>query len=153
MWSKLLILVPLVLPTAQGAEWPTNSQLCLLACQDSLGSVTFGTTTYTDDYYTGYCQDTLRFQSAYLCAQQHCSPQEIESGLKSFQETCDIVHLTIPSYDDVIANYSAQEPPPTIAYGDVFEESVNNTLVPNDELFDLGYRSWVNMNASSRLEG
>lgn len=152
MWRNLLILAPLALPIARGAEWPSNSQLCFLACQDSLGSVTFGTTASTDDYYTGYCEDTLRFQSTYRCARERCSPQEIESGLKSFQETCDIVHLTIPSYDEVIANYSAQEPSKTIAYDDVFEESVNNTLVPNDELFDLGYRSWVSMNAFSRLE-
>lgn len=152
MRRNLLILVPLVLPTVQGAEWPANSQLCLLACQDSLGSVTFGTTTSTDDYYTGYCQDYLRFQSAYLCARQRCSPQEIESGLNSFQETCDIVHLTILSFDEVMANYSTQDPPPTIAYDDVFEESVNNTVVPNDELFALGYRSWVSMNAFSRLK-
>ena len=152
MWRNLLILAPLALPITRGAEWPSNSQLCFLACQDSLGAVTFGTTVSTDDYYTGYCEDTLRFQSTYLCARERCSPQEIESGLKSFQETCDRVHLTIPSYDEVIANYSAQEPPPTIAYDDAFEESVNNTLVPNDELFYLGYRSWVSMNASSRLE-
>lgn len=150
MWRNLLVLVPLVLPTARGAEWPSHSQLCLLACQDSLGSVVFGTTTDSDDYYTGYCEDTLRFQSTYRCGHQRCSPEEIESGLKSFQETCDIVHLTILPYDEVIANYSAQEPAPAIAYDDVFEESVNNTLVPNDELFDLSYRSWVSIYASLR---
>lgn len=152
MWRNLVILVPLVLPSARGAEWPKNSQLCLLACQDSLGSVTFGTTTQTDDWYTGYCQDTLRFESTYLCGRQHCSPEEIKSGLESFQETCDYVHLTIPSYDEAMAKYSAQETIPEIAYDDVFEDTINNTVVPNQELFDLGYQSWVNIDASSKLE-
>lgn len=147
MWKDLLVLIPLVLPSARSANWPADSQICLIACQDSLGSVTFGTTVSTDDYYTGYCEDTLRFHSTYTCGQQYCSPREIKSGLASFQETCDEVDLPIPSYDDFLANYAAEylKKVPMIAYDDVFEETVNNTVVPNQELFDLAVKSWVSM--------
>lgn len=152
MWRSLRILLPLIISSALGAKWPRNPQLCLLACQDSLGSVTFGTTTQTDDYYTGYCQDTLRFESIYLCGRQHCSPEEIESGFESLQKTCDAVHLKIPSYVEAMTIYSAQKKIPTIAYDDGFEDTINNILVPDQELFDLSYRSWVSKDASSRLE-
>lgn len=150
MWKNLLVLVPLVLSSVQGGELlPANSQLCVLACQDSLGSVTFGTTVKTDDYYTGHCEDTLRFESTYICAHKHCSPREIKSGLEYLQVTCDMVHMAIPSYDEAVARYSMQETP-TMAYGDVFKDAVNNTLVPDTELFDLGYRTWVSMPRNAR---
>lgn len=119
----------------------------MIACENSLDSVTFGTTVSTDDWYTGYCQDTLRFYSTYTCGQRYCSPEEIKSGLAVFQESCDEVDLPIPSYYDFLAKYTAEDlkTVPMVAHDDVFEEAVNNTVIPNQELFDLAVRSWVSM--------
>ena len=147
MWKILLALVPLLVPSVQGEDWPTDDEMCLMACQDALHHISFGTEVSTDDWYTGYCQNTLLFQSTYLCSQIYCSPQEIERGLGYYQHTCDKVHVTIPSYKDTMANYSADaiKEVPKVGQHDEFEEAVNNTLVPDQQFYLNALQSNVSM--------
>ena len=147
MWKLLLVLGPLAVPFVHGSEWPSNDEMCLIACQDALYSVSFGTAVETDDYFTGYCLNALLWQSTYLCGQTYCSSREVESGLEYFQHECDKYHVMIPSYDDTMANYTSEaiEKVPRLAQDDVFEEAVNNTLVPTQQFYDNALQSDVSV--------
>ena len=148
MWQILLFFLSNGLLSVHGHTPPAGSQICLYACQESLWEVTFGTTVSTDDYYTGYCQDTLRFSSTYLCAKQLCSPHEIESGLEYIRHTCEEVDLPIPSFESTIANFSDEaikDVRVVRQYEISAEEIINSTLLPSRELFDLAYRTNVSV--------
>jgi hypothetical protein len=147
MFKSLLALFPLAWPLVEAWEYPTLSQHCLNSCHESAGVVPFTTYVETDDWFTGVCRDTLRFQSAYLCAQQRCSRKEIEDGLDYLQWLCDHVPLTIPSYSSVIANFTAAEvnAMPVIKQDDEFEDPVDHPMLPSEELHDLTVRTWVSM--------
>lgn len=146
MWKVLLVLLPLALPSVKAYDDPTHAQLCVESCMDALGEIIFGTTVETDDYYTGYCEDTLRWSSAYVCTERYCSPQEIKTGLSYLQLACDEVNLPIPSYDGILANFTDEDLKAlrVIEFQEVpADEIVNNTLVPSPVLFHRSYRSWV----------
>lgn len=146
MWKFLPLLIPLV-RSVQGIEWQSDDEVCFSACGDAVGRVTFGTTVYTDDWYTGYCDDALRYESTYICAHIFCTPEEIKSGLAANQKWCDTVHMTILSYDAVMANYSegAIKAMPRIAQDAVIEEVVNYTMVPDEAFFQNAVRTSVSI--------
>lgn len=143
MLSEIVVFLSLVSVSLQAYGLPNHAQICLVACQESFTDVTFGTTNYTDDYYTGYCHDVLRFYSAYLCASHRCSPYEIHSGIAYMQKDCDIVGIELPNYETVIANYS-QQTIRTVGYKEITpDQIINSTLLPDDDLFGLSYKTWV----------
>lgn len=148
MLKVLFVLLPLALPSIC-AYYPDTSQLCVYACQASFSAVTFGTQIESDDYYQRFCQDTLLFQSTYLCSHQRCSRQQIDDGLDYLQSECHHANIIIPTFDSVIANFSeeAVKAIPIITHDDVFEDAVNNTLLPTTKLYELAYRTWVSMNS------
>lgn len=143
MLAKLLVVLSLVSLSIQGNGLPKHAQICVSACQECFDEVTFGTTVSTDDYYTGYCEDTLKFYSTFLCARSRCSPYEIKTGIDYIRPPCDDLGIEIPSYDAVIANYSGQSIR-SIDYEEITaDEIINGTLVPTDEFFDRSYKTWV----------
>ena len=103
--------------------------------------VTFGTYTDTDDYYTGFCQNSLEIESAYICAKHRCNPSQIKTGIEYYQEYwCNEADTPIQllSYEDVIANYSDADIAnmQVIDYGyDLSTEIVNNILLISDRLY------------------
>ncbi|MCJ1470451.1 hypothetical protein MMC07_009096 [Pseudocyphellaria aurata] len=107
MWTPWIYLLLLVAKSWQYDFGPNKAQMCVQACDGGVEYVTFGTTAQTDDYYTGFCQDTLRFESVFLCAKLHCSPWQIMTGVPYYTKPCRTeVHVDTISYDAVIANYS-----------------------------------------------
>ena len=128
-------------------DWPpTRDQMCILSCVETFWEVMFGTTVSTDDYYTGYCQDTLRFESTWLCAKQHCSPRQIKAGPGYLASDCKPLHIEIPTYEATIAKYSDED----IKNMRVFnlheitaEDIINSTLLPSDQLFYESKGTWV----------
>lgn len=143
MLSQLVVFLSLVSVSFQAYGLPSHAQICVTACIECFSDVTFGTTVSTDDYYTGYCQDSFRFFSGFLCAKNHCSPYEIKTGIEYVQASCDEVHIELPSYETVIANYTDKSVP-TVGYQEITSDQIiNSTLLPTDDLFDLSYRTWV----------
>ena len=156
MLSHLALLLCLIPLSLQYDDNPEGDQICLYACQEAFWNVTFGTTTETDDYYIGYCQDTDRYESAILCGKYHCSPSELIAGAGYIQHWCTPVHITLPSYETVIANYSEEAIKNMRVYGSADMTSsdiVNGTLLVSDELFARALMTWVrlilNSNASA----
>lgn len=148
MVTQLLYLLLLVANSWQYSE-PTKAQYCVTSCQEIYDYITFGTTVSTDDYYTGMCEDTLKWESTYLCAKLHCSPFEVRTGIEYATEACRTeVHVDVPSYDSVIANYSdAQIAAMTIIDWDVTitppTDIYNVTLLPTQEFFRRQVKSLV----------
>lgn len=138
-------------------SWPpSKDEYCILSCTECFWEITFGTTTSTDDYYTGYCQDTLRFESTWLCAKQRCTPREIAAGHGYLAPDCDRLNIAIPSYEATIANYSDED----IKNMQVFslheitsDTIVNNTLLPSDDLFYDSKGTWVRQNRLMEFRG
>ena len=140
----LLSLIPLSLQLYGNVD---GDQICVTACQECFFNVTFGTTSSTDDYYTGYCQDTDRWQSALLCSKFHCSPREIKAGVAYRRNECQ-PYADTASYEMVIANYSDEAIKNMPVYGSedmTSSDIVNGTLLPTDELFHRSKLSWVRL--------
>lgn len=126
-------------------QLPSNSQLCAAACSSTLDSVIFNTTVLTDDYYTGLCEDTLRFSSIFFCIRIHCSKSQIQTAVDYTSEPCHTeVHIETPSYDSVMAGFSdeALSAIPVIGM-EPSEEIVNVTVIPSEEAYDLAVKTWV----------
>lgn len=148
MVTQLLFLLLLVANSWQYSE-PNKAQFCVSSCQGCYDPITFGTTVETDDWYTGMCKDTLKWESVYLCAKLHCTPFQIQTGLDYATEACHTeVHIDVPSYNSVIANYSnAQIAAMTLIDWDVAitppTEIYNVTLLPTQEYFRRELKSLV----------
>lgn len=130
---------------------PSASELCAAACSSALDEVVFNTTVETDDYYTGYCEDTLRFSSIFFCIRIHCSQSQIETAVNYAVEDCHTeVHVDTPSYQSVIAGYSdeALSAIPIISM-EPSKEIVNITVIPSEEAYLLAMRTWVSFHFSS----
>jgi hypothetical protein len=151
MWKVLRVSLSLALLSIHVSGMPTWNDLCVAACEDSLWHIQFGTGVGFDDFWTGYCGDTLRFSSTFLCAKQRCSQREIESGLHYLQDYCDeavVKGLTIPSYNEIVANFSDEDVKAIrrVNFDDIpADEIVNNTLQPTQELWDRAHQTWVSM--------
>lgn len=148
MWKVLLLLLPMALPSVQAYEDPTRNDLCVIACVDCLYEVTFATTVTTDDYWTGWCTDTLLWESIYVCSTQYCTPRQIKGGRYILQSWCQEVDLSISSYDAIMANYTMED----IMAVRVFEheeisaeEIVNSSVIPAKDYHDNAIQSEVSM--------
>lgn len=126
---------------------PSNSELCAAACSSSLHRVVFNTTVSTDDYYTGYCEDTLRLSSIFLCIRIHCSQSQIDYAVNYAVESCHTeVHIETPSYQTVIAAFSdeALSAIPIISMKPS-KRMVNSTVLPSEEAYRLAIKTWVRL--------
>lgn len=152
MLSHLALFLCLIPLSLQYDDNPEGDEICLEACQEAFWNVTFGTTTSTDDYWTGYCQDTDRYESAVLCGKYHCSPRELKAGARYIQHWCTPVHITLPSYETIIANYSDEAIRNMRVYGSVdmvSSDIINGTLLVSDELFARALTTWVRLMLNS----
>lgn len=132
---------------------PSDSQLCAAACSTTLNGVIFNTSVSTDDWYTGYCEDTLRFSSTFFCIRLRCLKSQIQTAVEYTVQDCHTeVHIETPSYNSVIAGFSDEAisaipvigaKPPT--------EMVNVTVVPSDEAYNLALKTWVSSSLGSCL--
>ena len=131
----------------------TASQVCFYACQQTFTNITFSTSVVTDDYYTGYCEDELRLLSTFLCAQIHCTPGEIASGLVYVADLCtNYASIDIPSYNVLEANtsYVSLDSVPVLEMEPLNITLIVDTLMlPSTELFDESYQLWVSLCSQS----
>ena len=129
----------------------SNSQLCGAACSETLDSVVFNTTVSTDDWYTGYCEDTLRFYSTFFCIRIHCLKSQIQTAVDYTVESCHTeVHIETPSYDSVIAGFSDEAISAIPVIGTVPPVEVQNvTVIPSDEAYNLALKTWVSSSLDS----
>lgn len=146
MLTHLLFLLSLISLSLQKYDGPNHAQICVTACEECFWDVTFGSTVATDDYYTGFCEDTYRYSSALLCSKFHCSAYEIKTGIDYIQSMCDKAHVELPSYDNVLANFTDEsiKDVRVVGYHEITaDEIINSTLLPTDDLFRLSYKTWV----------
>lgn len=147
MLTQILCILLFVAKSLQHDDGPNSSQMCVAACQSSLDEVTFGTTVHTDDYYTGYCEDTLKWESTYICSKLYCTPYQIQRGVDYALLVCRTkVHVDVVSYADVIANYSdaAIEAMPRLDYSvEPPTDIYNNTIIPTRDFYDRSFKTYV----------
>ena len=146
MLKYLLLLLSWTSLSLQINGYPNRDEMCVFVCEECFWEVTFGTTVETEDYYTGHCQDTLRFESTWLCSKLRCSPREIKAGVNYVRSSCIEHKIELPDYNAVIAKY----PEEAIKNMRVFsrpeitpEDIINSTLLPSDELFYQSKKTWV----------
>ena len=129
--------------------WP---QVCVDTCNTALENAVWRTANATDDYYTGFCLDILRFESMWLCASVHCSPDDIQSGVDYYVEDCVTnAGIQLPSYDDTIASYRSNfSDIPVLSIADISPDTiVNTTVLPGDDIWQLASHAEV---SSVKLE-
>lgn len=154
MLKLLVLLLSYVSLSVQLNGYPEPNQQCMFACMEAFYGVVFGTYVETEDWYTGFCQDTLHIESAWICAKLRCPPNQIQPGVEYYQTYyCNEADppVQLISYDEVIAKYSDADiaAMQVIDYGyDLTEEIVNNTLVAADHLFSSSRRTWVRSSTS-----
>lgn len=77
----------------------------------------------------------------------YCTPYEIKTGVDYAAKPCRTeVHIDIPSYDSVIANYSgeAMKAVPIIDYSpEPSEDILNNTVLISPTYYGYAYRTVV----------
>ena len=59
---------------------------------------------------------------------------------------CDKAHVELPSYDNVLANFTDEsiKDVRVVGYHEITaDEIINSTLLPTDDLFRLSYKTWV----------
>lgn len=156
MLKLLVLLLSYVSLSVQINGYPDHREQCVFACMEAFYAAVFGTYSETDDWYTGWCQDYLHIESAWICAHQRCTPSEIKAGVAYYQKWyCDMAtpeKVEMISYDAVMANYSEADiaAMPVINVGEDLSATIyNNTLVASDELFDSSRRTWVRLHIYS----
>lgn len=124
---------------------PVREQYCFFGCQTAVAGQAFaGTPNSTDGYYTEECGNKLHVASVYLCSRFYCNDEETQSGIRLASETCDL-YSAVPLLDfNIISNVTDAQlrALPQLAYGE-FPTQINNTIIPDKQLFDLGYRTIV----------
>lgn len=149
MLTQFLCILLLVVKSWQLDLGPNQAQTCVSACQECYDTITFGTTVETDDHYTGMCQDTLKWESTYLCAKLFCTPWQTKTGVDYITMPCRTkVHIDVPLFATVIANYSdeAIQAMPLVDYTNTTTPSgiiYNSTLLPTRDLWQQEYKSIV----------
>lgn len=155
MLKLLVLFLSYVSLSLQINGYPDGNQQCVFACMEAFYGVTFGTYAETDDWYTGFCQDSLHLESAWICAKLRCTPGQIKTGVQYYQQYyCNLAEPPVKmlSYEEVIANYSDADIAnmQVIDYGyDLSDQIVNNTLVISDHLFSSARRTWVRLSPPS----
>ncbi len=159
-----LLLLSLPVPTQQYLV--NRKQLCVNACRDAFAKATFATTDDTLEFKLRRCSDTLRIASAYVCAQQHCPPDELHAGVYQFEDRCIIeANMVIPTFDALLTNASLRRGEhnfngakfngvPVVGLAEVDAGlKFNVTVYPSDELFVPAYRTWVSGGDGGRSRG
>lgn len=143
----LIFILHAILPKSLRGGDPTKSQLCVVACRESLSNVDFGTTIKTDNHFTSYCKDTLRWSSICLCSKTHCSPYQIKTGVQYISSECITrTNVIPPAYDSTVLTFSdeAIRAMPVIEYSvEPWNKIFNTTVLPSQELFHLAYKTLV----------
>ena len=130
VWTVLLI--PANVPYVFAL---TRSQYCFWGCNSVLYNVAFVGS-------PNFCTNELFYESNYYCAAVYCSEREIQDGLDYANYSCDYV---LPQFESVVRSVDLEavqriswdEAPST------FETPLNHTIVPDQDLFDIGYRTTV----------
>lgn len=143
------LLALLWLPLAVPHEL-TKSMMCSYACEQSFGYLMFGTSEETEDYYTGYCKDTLRWRSTFLCVKKHCTEDEIHAGWHYSSTECEEqTGMALPSFESIIANITPEEEKNAriIQWEDYkTTDIINTTALPTDDLFGVALETSVRLN-------
>ena len=137
MYLTRSILTGAILSLTRAIEFGWST-VCVDTCNVALENVVWSTTTTSDDYYTDFCSDTLRFESMWLCSSVRCSPYDITIGVGYWVEQCmSNAGILLLSYDDTIAKYRSNfSAVPVIFMRDITPNvTFNVTLLPGDDLW------------------
>ncbi len=156
-----LLLLTLPVPTQQYLV--NRKQLCVNACRNAFADAIFATTDETLEGSYWHCSDTLRIASSYLCAEQHCLPDELRAGVYQFEDRCRMeADMVILLFEALLANATLGRGEHSFhdaKFNGVGKAEVdaglkfNVTVFPSDELFVPAYRTWVSGGEGQPLNG
>lgn len=157
--ATLLFLLPY---TAQATKFykdffPSPEAYCVEGCNTVAQYLTFNYTSTLDpeeDYYKIQCSNSLLVQSIYLCAQVHCSTDEIAAGIAVLNRDCeDYGDVTLPSFETYALSPEelAQVPRVNDTAGSTSAvDPLNHPVVPDAEWWAQGTRTLVRSKTSRR---
>lgn len=125
---------------------PRQDQYCFAGCQQALGGQAFaGRPNQDDEYGAQGCENSLQVQSVYLCARAYCTIHQIRAGRDYAIESCEESGFSFPNLTNV-QSLSADEIQgmTKLEYGDE-PDSINTTIIPSRDLFELGVRTTVSL--------
>lgn len=141
-----LLAIGLFIAVSTAAVDPRQDQYCFAGCQQALGGQNFaGHPNQDDEYGAQGCENTLEVQSVYLCARAYCTTHQIRAGRDYAIESCEESGFSFPNLTNV-QSLSADEIQgmTKLEYGDE-PDSINTTIIPSQDLFELGVRTTVSL--------
>ena len=125
---------------------PRKDQYCFAGCQQTLASQNFaGHPNQDDDYGASGCENSLCVQSTYLCARAYCTTHQIIAGRDYAIKSCEDSGFVFPSLANTQALTADEiQRLPKLEYGDEADE-INTTIIPSQDLFDLGVHTVVSI--------
>lgn len=127
-----------------------KSQYCVTACSAALHGISFpGHHASAGASPTIPCTSPLYIESLYYCAAAHCTEHQAESGLARINSMCG---MALPSYAAFKANHSTASIAAIkrISHQQAMSSS-SVAVIPDQDLYDLGYESTASMNYTNYL--
>lgn len=130
--------------------YPTPDDYCFNACYTAADYVTFNVTATSEDYYVNLCTNDLKIKSIFYCAQNYCTHEEAVSGRNQLNPSCEgNVGSPLPTVNSMLISQERLDQIPVInsttglATAPPEGVAFNTPIVPDQEWFDLSYRTVV----------
>ena len=148
IFAKALLILAAFVP-AGFADSIQYDQVCAYACAEATSYIIFNTTEVSEDYYLGYCTDTLKWESAWACAAMHCSGDEIAAAEKYVEDMCEENgHSLVMTYDKFKAmyDYDKIKAMPVVNSEDTVPPAIfNNSVLLSEPFWEASQRTIVSI--------
>lgn len=136
---------------------PQPDQWCVYGgCYTGGSSISFNTPPAggPEDYYVPYCSNDLLIRSVWQCSQLYCTLEQAKSTYHLLNDPCELhAGITILRPEDALLTPAELAQVPAInatAAAATFTNKLNNTAIPDREMFDDGYRTLVGVSPCPR---
>lgn len=149
--KKKFLLLALASHQVVAVTYLQDSQYCVSACSATLQKISFGGQMPAIASPAVPCTSQLYIDSLFYCTETYCTAGQAKSGLEHSNATClTMAGTALPSYTAFLANDSSTsvEQVRRISHREAMDPS-NEAVVPDHDLFDLGYESTAAMNRTN----
>ena len=135
--------------SAESNADPSPDQYCFQGCEVALAGQNFtGDPSTVDDDPAGNCENALYVQSMFVCARTYCTSHQARSGWEYAKNQCESSGYSFPSLS-IVDNVTTEDVQTMqkLEYMDYMEAPlvINSTVIPSEDLFQLGYRTMVSI--------
>jgi len=116
---------------------------CLFGCFDALALAPYADIPATAGYYDGYCNSTIFTTSILSCSETYCTSTQQDAGWTLMTEYClEYGLVALPTQAEVKALITETDIP-RIAFTTDPPTMINDTVIPDEASFQLGFRTEV----------